>query len=241
MILTTDKDCPAQELQVLRDGIDKNQSESVRNCDIDLKTPPIPSDLLLRYLSSFQCRQQDLGPGLKKVPVLKNAPQKLSGSAASNDRMLLSKKTCFHPHNRDKGGDRNKHIFIVSLVAHLGLTLSILHYYHGFCLYLNSSDMMLYTHKLTNIHCRYLHICKQLALSDPVAVGLGHLPIDRFQSTGQIRVVPATAITCRRPNQFATAGESCRERKKQPVKLCHHQPFESPCPRATRNAWYPME
>ncbi len=142
---------------------------------------------------------------------------------------------CFHPHNRNKGGDRNKHIFIASLVAHLGLTLSILHYYHGFCLYLNSSDMILYTHKLTNIHCRYLHICKQLTLSDPVAVGLGHLPIDRFQSTGQIRVVPATAITCRRPNQFATAGESCRERKKQPVKLCHH-PFESPCPRATRNA-----
>lgn len=82
---------------------------------------------------------------------------------------------------------------------------------------------------------------QQLTVSDPVAVGLGHLPIDRFQSTGQIRVVPATAVTCRRPNQFATAGESCHwERKlkqlKQPVQL-HHQPFESPCPRATRNAW----
>lgn len=61
------------------------------------------SHLLLRYLSSFQCRQQDLGPGLKKVPVLKNAPQKLSGSAASDDRMFCPKRLAFIPAIETRG------------------------------------------------------------------------------------------------------------------------------------------
>lgn len=126
------------------------------------------SHLLLRYLSSFQCRQQDLGPGLKKVPVLKNAPQKLSGSAASDDRMLCPKRLAFIPAIETRGWTKYAQLYRLFSstlgvdIKHIALLLwflSIISWFRWYDIY-KKTWKCTYTND-SNIHCRYLQ-CKQL-------------------------------------------------------------------------------